>query len=133
MAVLPVMPGTPPLTPINSVGRVQAPERVRKTFDQGAFVRELDARINPEPQTLTFSRHAQKRLDMRGISFTPEGLERLEQAVSKAGEKGSRDAVVMAGALALVVNVPSRTVVTVMQRDSMQESVITNIDSAVFA
>jgi flagellar operon protein len=70
---------------------------------------------------------------MRGISFTPQGLERIKQAVAKAGEKGSRDAVVMAGALALVVNVPSRTVVTVMQRDSMQASVITNIDSAVFA
>ena len=133
MTVFPVTPGTPPLTPISPVGRAQVTERVRQTADPGAFVRELDARINPEPPSLDFSRHAQKRLDMRGISFTPQGLERIKQAVAKAGEKGSRDAVVMAGALALVVNVPSRTVVTVMQRDSMQESVITNIDSAVFA
>jgi hypothetical protein len=39
----------------------------------------------------------------------------------------------MAGPLAMVVNVASRTVITVMNQDSMQESVVTNIDSAVFA
>jgi flagellar operon protein len=70
---------------------------------------------------------------MRGIQFTPQGLQRIEQAVDRAAEKGSRDALVVAGGLALVVSVENRTVVTVMSRDAMQESVVTNIDSAVFA
>jgi flagellar operon protein len=133
MSVFPINPGTPPPAPaqINSTSKVI--DRSRPTFDPGAFQRELNARISPAATSLTFSRHAQKRLDMRGISFTRDGLNRIEQAVDKASEKGGRDALVMAGELALVVNVPSRTVVTVMNRDSMQESVVTNIDSAVFA
>jgi flagellar operon protein len=102
-----------------------------QTVDPTAFRRELDSRIRPEG--LTFSRHAQKRLEMRGISLTPQGMQRIEQAVSKAEEKGSRDALVVAGGLSLVVSVTNRTVVTVMTQENMDESVITNIDSAVFA
>jgi flagellar operon protein len=130
--VLPINPGTPPLAPVQSQP-VSAPSRQKTYIDPGLFQRELDTRISPSAPSLNFSRHAQKRLDMRGISFTPDGLKRIDNAVSKAAEKGGRDALVMAGELALVVNVPSRTVVTVMNRDSMQESVVTNIDSAVFA
>jgi flagellar operon protein len=133
MVVLPVNPGTPPPVPVS--GNVASPAgvRTRTAVDPDLFRREFDSRIAPAPASLTFSRHAQKRLDMRGISFTPDGLKRIEQAVDKAAEKGGRDALVMAGPLALVVNIPNRTVVTVMNRDSMQEAVVTNIDSAVFA
>ena len=133
MTVFPINPGTPPPVPVQTNSTSPVLDRQRQVIDPGLFRRELDARIAPTPSRLTFSRHAQKRLDMRGISFTPDGLDRIEQAVNKASEKGGRDALVMAGELALVVNVPSRTVVTVMNKDSMQESVVTNIDSAVFA
>jgi flagellar operon protein len=70
---------------------------------------------------------------MRGIAFTPQGLERIEGAIDRAAAKGSRDALIVAGGLSLVVNIPNRTVVTVMSQDTMRESVVTNIDSAVFA
>jgi flagellar operon protein len=132
MSVLPVNPGTPPLAPVQNSASVSS-TLSRVQTDPSIFRRELDSRISSQPEKLTFSRHAQKRLDMRGISFTPDGLQRLENAVNKAAEKGGRDALVMAGPLAMVVNVASRTVITVMNQDSMQESVVTNIDSAVFA
>jgi flagellar operon protein len=132
MVVLPINPGTPPLTPVQTSVSTQTVVN-RQQVDPAMFRRELDSRINTTPSQLTFSRHAQKRLDMRGISFTPDGLKRVEKAVDKAAEKGSRDALIMAGELAMVVNVASKTVVTVMNRDSMTESVVTNIDSAVFA
>jgi flagellar operon protein len=70
---------------------------------------------------------------MRGISFTPDGINRISTAIDKAASKGSRDTLVLAGELSLVVNVPSRTVVTVMGREDMNESIVTNIDSTVFA
>jgi flagellar operon protein len=131
MTTIPIFPGTPPPAPA-----IQQATRTLKSVNRtdtntGLFQRELDSRIQPEG--LTFSRHAQKRLDMRGISFTPEGLQRIENAVDRLAEKGSRDGLVVAGKLALVVGVDNRTVVTVMDQDSMEESVVTNIDSAVFA
>jgi flagellar operon protein len=133
MSVFPINPGTPPPAPIQTQSVATSVSRTKEQVNPDIFRRELDARIAPSTPQLSFSRHAQKRLDMRGISFTPDGLDRIEQAVDKAADKGGRETLIMAGGLALVVNVPSRTVVTVMNRDSMQESVVTNIDSAVFA
>ncbi len=135
MAVLPIYPGTPPPIPTaekagpGTATRIRGPRRTET--DPGEFQRELDSRI--KPSGLTFSRHAQKRLEMRGIMITPQGLERIEGAVDRAAEKGSRNALILAGAISLVVSVTNRTVVTVMNRESMEESLITNIDSAVFA
>lgn len=131
MTTLPIYPGTPP--PVLSTQQTARTSRNigRIDTDPGLFRRELDSRISPTG--LTFSRHAQKRLDLRGISFTPDGLQRIENAVNRLAEKGSRDGLVVAGKLALVVGVDNRTVVTVMDQDNMQESVVTNIDSAVFA
>ncbi len=131
MTVLPVNPGTPPPAPAVTRPVKPVDTRPRPIVERGEFRRELDARV--QPQRLTLSRHAMKRLNMRGIEFTPQGLERIEQAVDRAAEKGSKDALVIAGGLALVVSVSNRTVITVMSRDAMQDSVVTNIDSAVFA
>jgi flagellar operon protein len=131
MTTLPIYPGTPPPAPVSSQQRTAETQRERVEIDPAIFRRELDSRIKPD--RLTFSRHAQKRLQMRGIEFTPQGLKRIEEAVDKASEKGSRDAVVLAGDMTLVVNVKNRAVITVMGREDMQESVITNIDTAVFA
>jgi len=128
MVILPINPLT-----AQPVSQNASTLNQKSNVEAGAFRRELNSRLGTEFPGITFSRHAQKRLDMRGIMFTPDGIRRIEQAVEKARLKGSKDALVVAGGLALVVNVPSRTVVTVMNQESMRESVITNIDSAVFA
>jgi len=131
MVTMPINPGTPPPAPVNTQATTATRKTAAQEFDSGSFQRELGSLL--APKGLTFSRHAQKRLEMRGIEFTPQGLDRINQAVDRAAEKGCRDAVVLAGNLALVVNVPNRAVVTVMNSDNMQESIVTNIDSAVFA
>ena len=131
MTILPISPGTPPPAPVAAEATRPTPGKPRSDGDLDAFRRELDGRVHPS--RLTFSRHALKRLDMRGIAFTPQGLERIEGAIDRAAAKGSRDALIVAGGLSLVVNIPNRTVVTVMSQDTMRESVVTNIDSAVFA
>ena len=133
MTVIHFNPGTPPPAPIaqsRSVSRRQDAGTVGNP-EQQSFRTELDSRVRPNG--LTFSRHAMKRLQMRGIEFTRDGLRRIEVAMDKLASKGSRDALVVAGPLSLVVSVDNRTVVTVMNSDNMQESVVTNIDSAVFA
>jgi flagellar operon protein len=46
-------------------------------------------------------------------------------------QKGGRESLIMLGDAALVVSVKNRTVITAMDRGSMQGNVFTNIDSAV--
>ena len=54
----------------------------------------------------------------------------LRQAF-KAGEKGIRESLVIVDSLAFIVNVPSRTVVTAMDRTESDDNIYTNIDGAV--
>ncbi|MBN2080662.1 flagellar protein [bacterium] len=79
-----------------------------------------------------FSAHAVRRLESRGIQLSTTDVAALEAAVDRAAAKGGRDSLMLASNYAMVVNIPSRTVVTAFDQEQLQESVVTNIDSAVF-
>ena len=83
------------------------------------------------PVGLKFSQHALDRMSSRGISFKPEDLARLNDAVDKAAKKGSKETLLLMGDNALIVSVKNKTVVTTMDREAMKENVFTNIDSTV--
>ncbi len=80
---------------------------------------------------IKFSQHALDRMAMRGITFKPEDLARLNDAVEKAAKKGSRESLVLMGDNALIVSIKNKTVVTTLDREAMKENVFTNIDSTV--
>ncbi|MGP1441521.1 MAG: TIGR02530 family flagellar biosynthesis protein [Anaerovoracaceae bacterium] len=78
-----------------------------------------------------FSKHAMQRVEQRGIDLNNSFLDRMEEAVSKAREKGSRDCIVIDGNGAFIVNIPNNIVITAVSEDEMKENIFTNIDSAV--
>ena len=78
-----------------------------------------------------FSNHALERLTTRGITIRPDEMERLNEAVEKAAQKGSKETLVLMGDNALIVSVKNKTVVTAMDREAMRDNVFTNIDSTV--
>jgi len=82
-------------------------------------------------QMLKFSHHAAQRLEQRGIHLTPEQLNRIHDAVEQAAAKGAKDSLVLLKDIAMIVNIPNRTVVTAMDGSSMNDHVFTQIDSAV--
>lgn len=82
-------------------------------------------------EKLKFSNHAIERMHSRGISFSPDEMKSIENAVAKAAAKGSKDSLILSGDNALIVSVKNSTVVTVMDRAAMKENVFTNIDSTV--
>lgn len=84
-----------------------------------------------QTQGIKFSNHAIDRIKSRGISMGPEQMAKLEQAVSKAEQKGARETLVLMGNNALIVNIKNKTVVTAMDQNMMKENVFTNIDSTV--
>ncbi|NMB32959.1 MAG: flagellar biosynthesis protein [Clostridium sp.] len=79
-----------------------------------------------------FSKHAQMRLESRNIDLREAQRERISNAVQKAEEKGVKDSLVIVDDMALVVNVGSKTVITIVKNDELMENVFTNIDGAVF-
>jgi flagellar operon protein len=108
-----------------------APSPPVPTGGSGGFAGEL-ARAEKR-QDVTFSAHASDRLARRGITLSPSDRQRLADAVQAVEGKGGKNSLVLLGNTALIVNVPSRTVVTAMGAGAANERVITNIDSAVIA
>jgi flagellar operon protein len=121
-----------PIRPVSGPGstqQVQAPQKTQKT-GQPSFGAVLE-RTQEAQEPLKLSQHAQARLDSRRIGLTGEDWNVINQAVDLAGTKGVRNSLVLKGQVALVVNVPNRTVVTAVDTDLSQEKVFTNIDGAV--
>ena len=105
------------------------PSPANRPASSDHFQAALDRVVSP----VQFSRHAAKRIEQRGLDLDAARLERLELAVGRAAEKGSKDSLILLDELALVVSVQHRTVVTAMDEAGSKEHVFTNIDSVVIA
>ncbi|WP_127531891.1 TIGR02530 family flagellar biosynthesis protein [Paenibacillus kobensis] len=87
--------------------------------------------LQQQQQAVKFSSHAEQRIRQRGIQLQPETIAKLNQAVSQAASKGAVDSLIVLRDVALIVNVPNRTVVTALDHSQMADTVFTQIDSAV--
>jgi flagellar operon protein len=123
-------------TPGGNVGGVNQGPSFKDTFQ--STLDRLGSAQNPiAPKALgttdgiKFSNHAIERMRTRGISFTPEDMTRLSDAVGKAAAKGSKDSLILMNDSALIVSVKNNTVVTVMDKNALKENVFTNIDSTI--
>lgn len=99
----------------------------RSAHNNGAFC----AVLQQAQRSVRFSAHAQARLQSRHIELDAEVLRRVESAVDKAAEKGSRESLLLMDDVALIVSVRNRTVITAIDKENLKENVFTNIDSAV--
>ncbi len=111
--------------------RVDAPNerKIAESKFRDEFKQKLG--MTDDNDVVQFSNHAIARLQKRNIDISKDDLQRITSAVEKASAKGSRDSLVLVDDLALVVSVANKMVVTAMDKSSMREQVITNIDSAV--
>ena len=76
-----------------------------------------------------FSKHAASRLSDRSINLDMQQMARVADGVGRAGQKGIRDTLVLVDDIALVVNVPTKTVITAIGQH--HERIFSNIDGAV--
>ena len=112
----------------------EALEGSLKTESAAAQAKPAAPSVGPakvEAGALKFSNHAIERMQSRGISYSPEEMTRLGDAVQKAAAKGSKDTLVLMDNSALIVSVKNNTVVTVMDKNALKENVFTNIDSTI--
>ncbi len=124
---------------MNSLGQIRTIRRPGDLNIQGpntakrsgvSFAEVLQGKLE-DTSSVKFSAHAVKRLSMRNIRLSDEQLAKLNTAVNKAQDKGSKDSLIMMNDMAFVVSVENKTVITAMNGDTVKENVFTNIDSAV--
>jgi flagellar operon protein len=116
--------------PFLPVGGVDGLKRRLPVEPQGT---SFDTLLRQELEELTFSKHAQERLNSREIQLSISDLAQLQNAVALAEQKGAQDSLVLLRDMAFIVSVKNKTVVTAMDQQSLREHVFTNIDSAVVA
>jgi flagellar operon protein len=80
---------------------------------------------------LKFSAHALSRIRDRSISMGGDLMARLEKAVDTAASKGAKESLILSDDAAFIVSVKNKTVITVVDRNNMNNNVFTNIDSTV--
>ncbi|MCR5278869.1 MAG: flagellar protein [Lachnospiraceae bacterium] len=108
---------------------LEEPKKSTKLPENGISFKDILQSKSHED--VKFSKHASQRLLQRNISLSDNQLERLNDATLKAEKKGIKETLVLVDSLAFIVNVPSNTVVTAMDRSEAQDNVFTNIDGAV--
>lgn len=113
------------LFPVRSTPLQPTNTAVSRTPQSTEFRDMLDAKV------LKFSHHAELRMQQRGIHLQPESLTKIMNAVEEAATKGAQDSLIVFRDIAMIVNVPSRTVVTAMDGGQMRSNVFTQIDSAI--
>jgi len=115
-------------TSVQDAGKAAGAPGRKGKGEGGSFAGILE---RTRQQGLSFSGHARQRLQARRIDLSPQDLDKLEQAVEKAAARGCRSSLLLYRDMAFVAGVPSRTIVTAMDGQSMREHIFTNIDSAV--
>ena len=107
----------------------------QKTSDEQntSFQRILEetSEKNTSVKEVTFSKHANDRLESRNINLNDEQLIRLNKGVMQAREKNINESLVMMDNIAFIVNVKNSTVITAMDQETNDNNVFTNIDGAV--
>jgi flagellar operon protein len=92
------------------------------------FQKELDRQTQP----VAFSKHAQARVEERGIEITPDLMDQLRGGLVRAQAKGATNILAMDAEKAFIINVPNARVITALTQEEMKENIFTNIDGAVF-
>ena len=80
---------------------------------------------------LKFSTHAAQRMQDRHIQMDPETANKVREAVDKAAAKGIEESLIITNDAAYIVSVKNKTVITALDKDSLNGNVFSNIDGAV--
>ena len=109
-----------------------SPEAVRSSQPQtGKSFREVLEQEAQKTTELSFSRHAAGRVAERGIEISRTGMERLEEGLRMAREKGLNDTLILMDGSAFIVSAQNGTVITAMPSQELNGRVFTNIDGTV--
>lgn len=117
----PIITGTP---------QVQKQTQTQGAQDAGVpFLSVLQQKLELGSNT-AFSKHAVSRVHERHIDVSDQNLERLNQGMQLAQQKGLRDALILIDQNAYIVNASAGKVITV-DGEATHGSVFTNIDGTV--
>ena len=117
------------LYPVNGIKPTNGNNTVHNKF-KDEFKNILKKTVEKE-HSFIISNHAAERLKDRNISLNESDMNKINEGINKADEKGSRESLILYKDVVLVASVKNRTIITAVDKDSSKGNVFTNIDSVV--
>lgn len=105
--------------------------RNNKTHTTQTNFHELLTSQIQKNDSIKLSKHAEKRLEERGIVIDSDKWSQIEAKVKEAKHKGVNDSIVVLENAALVVNAKSNTVITALDRQEAATQIFTNINGTI--
>lgn len=78
-----------------------------------------------------FSKHAAQRIEQRSIEMSADSLQRLNEGVKIAQQKGLDDTLILIDRTAFIVSAQNNKVITTVCENDIKGNVFTNIDGTV--
>lgn len=116
--------------PVEPIGNYNSKVNIDKTTQKQNFASILNEKIK-DSDSFVFSAHAADRLKSRNISFNEVDMKTINEGINKAEERGCKESVIFYKDTALVTSIRNRTVITVLDKNSIKGNVFTNVDSVV--
>lgn len=101
-----------------------------KVKDETSFKQILSKEINKRDSFL-ISNHAAERLKDRNITLNESDMNKLNDGINKALEKGASESLILYKDIAFLASIKNRTIITAVDKESSKGNVFTNIDSVV--
>lgn len=119
-----------PIIPVGKPGTATNTNQGQKIAPNQGFGSIFQQEIYKQTE-VKFSKHALERLQDRNIKLSKDDINKINDAVNKAAEKGVKEALIIMGNTALVTSIKNKTVITAATEDTLKNNVFTNIDGAV--
>ncbi len=110
----------------------QMPNTEKNTLQKGgvSFQELLEQKVRKESR-VEFTKHAMDRVMLRNVDVSADNLNRLNEGVRLAEEKGLKEPLILVDSTAYVVSVKNNKVITVVNDENLKGTVFTNIDGTV--
>lgn len=122
------------MTDINFIKKISSlnnniqPSYNENKNESSSFKDLLNEKLGKE---VSFSKHANERIQQRNIDVSEEVTEKLNEASVQAKDKGLKNVLVMIDNQAFILSTMNNKVITAVNSEELKENIFTNIDGAV--
>ncbi|MBY0120690.1 TIGR02530 family flagellar biosynthesis protein [Bacillus sp. S/N-304-OC-R1] len=103
---------------------------IKPELQSNKFAAHLQTALQPQGK-LTVSKHAQDRMQQRGIQINDTHWKQIADKVFEARKKGVNESLVLLKDAALIVSAKNNTVITAMDREEARTQIFTNINGTI--
>lgn len=114
----------------NGIEAIKSKSTAQKAQNIPSFSTHLHQSIS-SLNTLNISKHANERLQQRGIEIDDAKWKAIEEKVTQAKKMGIKESLVLLNNAALIVSAKNNTVITAMDRDEATNQIFTNINGTI--